>query len=477
MNHLKKALALVSAAAMCSMTACTIGSNTSYALKVDGTKVNAGIYIYYAYNAYSQAVSTLKETNEDLDETDTKALKKMTIDGKDTETWILDKTTELCQQYVAVEKKFDELGLSLTQEEKDEISSYTDSYMSYYGESMKKSGVSEDSIKAVLTSGYKSSEVFDYYYAAGGEEGKEESEYYDHYTQNNARVRILTFSKKDGNSDLLTGDDKKEFESMVEEYYERVEKCKTEDEKLDALDEIESEYEEYSSEQAEAAAAETATDEEGNLLSDTETTEDVTDTTEETTDTTESASDTDEDTAEETSDDNDDASDTESDTEEESDEESDTESSDESDSETEAETETTSPYENETVIAKVTTTTDEEGNTEAEADITYTPSKSVQSALFDETDTEYIKNGDLRLINDDETEYIILRLDIEERMTDDDLWTEDAIQNVALSIYNDEFQSKLEGWVASYETVKNKSAYRRYDPFKIDLYGSKSTNQ
>jgi hypothetical protein len=478
MKQIKKIAAGVTALAIAvSATGCTIGSNTSYVLSKDDTKVSAGVYLYYAYSAYSQAVSYLSGQDEDLDTSDVKALKALTIDGKSTETWIKDRAIELCQEYVAIENEFDELGLELSSEDSDTIDSYTESYISYYGDAFKEAGVSEESIKAVLTSSFKSSDIFDYYYAVGGEKGIEESEYYDYYTENNARVRMITFNKTDGSGEALTDTDKTDFEDMVDDYYEAVKSCKTVEEQESKMDEVESEYDAYVEKLEEEATAET--DEDGNIIETETESETEEDTTEDTSveDTTE---DTSEDTSEDVSDDtatedssedvSEDATDDTSEEDTSEDEDSEDETTVDED-ETDEETTTTSPYENETVISKYTTTTDIEGNTPDEDDITYSPAKSVQLALFDEDDDNYVDNNNLILINDDESEYLILRLDITERMTDDDLWTDDAITTVSTIVYNDEYMDTLEGLASQTGAKENKSAVKRYDVFKINLYG------
>jgi hypothetical protein len=302
---------------------------------------------------------------------------------------------------------------------------------------------------------------------------------------------MITFNKTDGSGEALTDTDKTDFEDMVDDYYEAVKACKTVEEQESKMDEVESEYDAYVEKLEEEATAET--DEDGNII-ETETeseTETETETEEDTTEDT-SEEDTTEDTSEDTSEDVSDDTATEDSSEEVSEESSEDVSEDATDDtseedtsededsedettvdedETDEETTTTSPYENETVISKYTTTTDIEGNTPDEDDITYSPAKSVQLALFDEDDDNYVDSNNLILINDDESEYLILRLDITERMTDDDLWTDDAITTVSTIVYNDEYMDTLEGLASQTGAKENKSAVKRYDVFKINLYG------
>ena len=50
------------------------------------------------------------------------------MDGVSSEEWIKNKALEYCQRYVAIEKKFDELDLSLTEEESKDVESTIDSF-------------------------------------------------------------------------------------------------------------------------------------------------------------------------------------------------------------------------------------------------------------------------------------------------------------------------------------------------------------
>lgn len=463
MNKLKRIIAGAAAICMCSFTAaCSIGDGTDYVLTVNGTKIPAGVYIYYAYSAYQEALQEISSQNSSIDTSDSKAVKKAKIDGKSTKQWVQDKATELCEQYEAIEEEFDKLKLSLTDEEKSQVKLYSDQYMENYGDALKKFGVSEDSLKKVLTSNYKTNEVFDHYYAIGGSEGVTEDELYTYYIENNARLRMITFSKTDSDGNTLKGKAKKALKKKIQEWQEKVAAEKSAEDKEDKMDEVATEYSEYVEIQSEEAAAKTtATDENGSVV--TATTRSTTTTVEATEeDETEDESETTKvkDRGKKTTTDEDSTDDA-------------VVTNEEGETET---TTTTSPYENETIVSKYTTTTDEDGNKPKSDEISYSPSKSVQMALFDKDDDDYIKTGELKLIDDDESNsyYLILRLNIEDRMTKDDLWTDDDKESCALTKYNDEFQKKLDAWVDDLDVVKNDSAYKKYDVLNIDLTGKSS---
>ena len=50
------------------------------------------------------------------------------------------------------------------------------------------------------------------------------------------------------------------------------------------------------------------------------------------------------------------------------------------------------------------------------------------------------------MVEDDNAYYIILRRDIKERMTDDDLWTEDNMNSVIYTEYQKDFEDMRDKW-------------------------------
>ena len=422
----KLAATVVAAAAAVSCVGCG-NQALAYPLTIDGVKIKAGIYIYYSYQAYTEATSTIQKQNSDLDTTDEEVVKAQTIDGKDAETWIKDRTMEYCKEFVAIQKDFDAKGL--TNQVKNYISSAWDSS----GETFEKNGIAESSVQDIFLSTYKEQELFQHYYGADGEKGVTEDELKEYYEDNDARVRYITFNLKDGNGDLLKDDGKKEMKSMVEDYLSVLKTLKDEDAINDKMDTIQEEYNAYVtsiSEEAAAATAETTADTEETV---TRAASDA-DSSDETTTTTVSGA-----------------------TEEES-------------SDTTETTTTTAPYANESIITKVSTT--DEKDKDNEDSINYTPSKKAYEAIFNDakTDVPFI-------VEDDEAYYLIVRFDITKRMTDDDLWTEDQMKAVASRKYWDNFtDDKKEMANALNIDQQSDRAIKKYDPFKLDFSSSSSSS-
>lgn len=409
-NFKRIAAAAASIAMLGSLAAC--GSNTAYAFTIDGEKVNAGIYIYYSYVSYNEAINTLTEQNSELDTTDDKLVKEQQIDGKDTLTWIQDKAATYCKEHVAVNKEFDAAGLTLSADTMTEIDTAMETFWSENKKGFEKNGVSESSVREVLEYTYKASELFKYYYNIDGKEGTTEDEVYDYYVDNTARVQYIRFDAVDGAGEKLEGSGETQFKKMVDDYLSAVEKLSDEKKIEDKMNTIKEEYSAYVtsvSEEAAAEAAATATDENGSTITTTTTTTIATTTSEgETTTTT-----------------------------------------------------TTAPYANESIVAKVTTKEDTK-----EEDLNYTPCKAVYDFVFEEA-----KTNKPEVIYDEENNayYLVVRYDIENRMTDDDLWTDDQKEGVVAAMFSDAFQDKLDTWVAALDVKTNDAAIKRYNPFDINF--------
>lgn len=445
MSIFKKVSAFLTAVGIAAaFTGC---SDTTYGLEVDGVRVPAGIYIYYANSAYGNALSMLTEENAEFDTTDIKAVKAATVEGVPTLTWIQDKATELCVNYVAVEKKFEELGLELDQESKDSIESMMEYYWAGYEESMVKNGVSEDSFRKIMTSSYKSEELFDYYYGVDGVNGVTEEELYDFYLENNIRAQYVAFSLKDGEGNMLKSDGKAKMMDMVEDYQERVEKAYKDggvEAVMTEMSVVQDEYNAYCTSISNEAAGITETTPATTTTAETTTTE--TTTTETAADSEEIATQTDENGNVMVADEGRATGTTTTETTVAADEET---------------TTSTVSYASERIVAVINEEDYEEGDT-----IPYTPTEKVYKELLNITDKDY---GKPYIVEDDEAYYLVVRYDLEERMTEEDLWNENQMYSVQVTMFNEDFDAYIKEWSDALTVTKNDAAYKRYDPFKFDF--------
>ncbi len=239
MSLIKKlsAVAVTSAMAL-SLASC--GQDTTWGAKIDDTELRAGIFIYYQSDALSGAYDYMSETDTDV--------MAITIDGMSTKDWVNDQAVKSMQEHVAVEKKFEELGLKFENNEEELAKANVEQWWEYVSEYFEGIGVSQESYLDVVINGEKKAAIFDYYYGEGGEKEVAEADIKAYLNDNFARIKYIDMPLKDGEGNLLKSEGKAEIKAMAEEYIERMSTTDV------TFEEISKEYDEYYNGLIEAAA-------------------------------------------------------------------------------------------------------------------------------------------------------------------------------------------------------------------------------
>lgn len=477
MKILKKAAAAL--LAVCTAFTCaSCGEDTANAMTVDGYDVRAGIYLYYATSAYTEAMSVLRDGGQNFDDVkETKEIKKVmqdaTIDEVDAETWIQNKAAQHCADFVQVEREFEALGLTLSGQELAAIKNETASNMNYYGDFYKSAGIGEQSVRDIVANNYKQNAIWEAYYGDEGSVGVKQEDMQDYYAENHLRLKYIEMPLKDGEGNLLKADGKKEIEKMADDFMKRLaKKDGSEAELMNEMDFLIEENANYQTSISEAAV--TTTDDEGNTIT-TATTAKVTtnekgetdttsaedgETTTETTVTTTAADDADGDTTETTT------------TVEVTTETTDTTAGADETTTTTASTTLTYSFQYEHTLQVSTTATKKADEKEADTTTTepyYTPCKAVYDWAADE-DTPLLKPEKI-LSDDEETIYIVVKLDIRERINEDDIWTDSVKESVRTEMYNDEFQDMMREKADALPAKRNEKAFKRYKVLDLDIIG------
>ena len=471
MNLFRRAAA--AGLALCTVLSCTAcGEKTANAMQVGGSDVRAGIYLYYATSAYGEAIEVLRKGGQSFDDvTESKDYKKILsqsdIDGVKADEWIQNKAAEHCETYMAIEKEFEALGLKLTGDELAAAESSAKSSMTFYKDFFHDTGIGEESVKDILLNSYKQEAVWNAYYGKDGKENIQEQVLYDHYKDNHIRIKYIEMPLKDGEGNLLKGDGKAEIEKMAQDYLKRLAKKKGEAEKMAEFDYLIEEHNNYVTSLSEAAV--TTTDENGKTIT-TPTTAKVTtvDADETTTAKPVTTAPAEDDGTEPETDENGETVEAAAAT-------TTTTATTAATTSEAAETSTTVTFggpgydtANEHVLAVSTSAKEDDADAdETETEPTYTPCEKVYNWAVDPK-TKYLEP---ELIKDDECYYVVVKLDIEDRMTDDDQWTSGAIENVRQEMYYDTFLDKLDSIAKDLPVTRNASAFRRYKVLDIDYKG------
>ena len=194
MKIVKKAVAAALAAGMI-MTAAAGCADTSWSYKDDKNTLAIGTYIYYMTGAYSYAQQTAQADVEVTTDAEgvtqpTEAVDVMSAKIKDQDDkevtgkdYMLKTAEQSSKTLLYTFKKFDELGLKLTETQQTQIDSLASQGWIYSGSSYEKLGVSESSYKlAYAEFSTKYEAVFKALYSKGGEKEVSDEELKKYYT-------------------------------------------------------------------------------------------------------------------------------------------------------------------------------------------------------------------------------------------------------------------------------------------------------
>ena len=197
MNLFKKVTAgLLAAATLVSFAGCS-GSDTTWTYKLGDYTVTSGMYVGLSLTAYQEA-----QALEGFDASKTPFDQE--LEGEDGLKWVTDEAESLARNYLAVEQKFDEMGLTVDEESQKTMDTNAEAYYNYldqvYGYADKGFGL--ESYKKLQLNQYKSSSIFNKIYGEGGSEEVKDDELKDIFYSDYAKVFYIpvttTVTAEDG---------------------------------------------------------------------------------------------------------------------------------------------------------------------------------------------------------------------------------------------------------------------------------------
>lgn len=437
MAKAKKITAALTAALLCtaSLTAC---SDTSYVMTVGDSKINAGIYIYNELTEMSYQMTMMYYQNGI-----TKDYFNQKVDGKAFDEYLSDYALTATKEYAAVVDKFNELGLTLSDEDLKSINDSISSTWDSQGEFYESEGISKESVKLALKGSKMREELFDHYYAEGGEEAVSDDEMVKYLDDNYLRYKSISFAKTKASTDSSSSATdsstdsadaaNEEAKAKRDEFLEKAQGVS-----FDDFDRIIDEYNDYVASKN-ATDSSSATDSDSSA-SDSSTTSDDTSSVAES-DTSSTASDDTSSVSDSTADSSTAASDT--------------------DSSTDSSSSANDPYANEKMMNYGTMD-------DSQKDTTNGKILKEVSGMSTDVATAY---------EDDNAYYILIKGDIKDRDTE---YAKDNHEDLLKEMKSDEFQEKLTSWVEKLDIKVNNKAIKRYTPKvvydKQTEYYSKNNN-
>lgn len=420
MAKAKKITAALTAALLCSasLTAC---SDTSYVMTAGDSKINAGIYIYNELTEMSYQMTMMYYQ---------KGIKKdyfdQKVDGKAFDEYLSDYALTATKEYAAVVDKFNELGLTLSDEDLKSINDSISSTWDSQGEFYESEGISKESVKLALKASKMKDEIFDHYYAEGGEEAVSDDDMVKYLDDNYLRYKSISFAKTSTSSDSSSSTDSstdsadsanEEAKAERDEFLEKAQGVS-----FDDFDSIIDEYNDY-------VASKNASDSSSAADSDSSAADSST-----------------------TSDD--------------------TSSVAESDTSSEASDDTSSVSDSTADSSTAASDTDSSADSSSSAPDPYANEKMMNYGTMDDSQKDTANGKILKEVSgmdtdvatayeDDNAYYILIKGDIKGRDTE---YAKDNHEDLLKEMKSDEFQEKLTGWVEKLDIKVNNKAIKRYTP-------------
>ena len=421
MAKAKKITAALTAALLCtaSLTAC---SDTSYVMTVGDSKINAGIYIYNELTEMSYQMTMMYYQ---------KGIKKdyfdQKVDGKAFDEYLSDYALTATKEYAAVVDKFNELGLTLSDEDIKSINDSISSTWDSQGEFYESEGISKESVKLALKGSKMREELFDHYYAEGGEEAVSDDEMVKYLDDNYLRYKSISFAKTTASTDSSSSATdsstdsadaaNEEAKAKRDEFLEKAQGVS-----FDDFDSIIDEYNDYVASKK-AKDSSSAADSDSSSAADSSTASDDTSSVSDI-DTSSTASD---------------------DTSSVSDSTAESSSSVDSNSSTDSSSSEPDPYANEKMM-------NYGAMDDSQKDTTNGKILKEVSGMSTDVATAY---------EDDNAYYILIKGDIKDR---DKEYAKDKHEDLLKEMKSDEFQEKLTSWVEKLDIKVNNKAIKRYTP-------------
>lgn len=219
MSRYIKAAKTIGAAVLSMSLALTAGcGDTSWGAECDGLRMPAGVYINQVLSAYSSGLNL-------LDNTEQTNVWKNTIEGQDSSVWINNEAQNNVYTYFAVEKKFEEMELSLDELMQAEIEYAVEAQWPYYQSIYEENGIGKESFRQTIQNTYKRSLLFDAIYGENGTEAVSQEELLKKFNQEYINMDRVYFSivGENGEGSLP----KEEIDKLMEKakgYQQRIEK-------------------------------------------------------------------------------------------------------------------------------------------------------------------------------------------------------------------------------------------------------------
>lgn len=242
MRMLKRFAAGVVSVAMAAvmLSGCDSGR---YVMSYGDTDVNAGIYIYNIVSELLDRQYTLYYTGSTND------IMQEKVDGKEMAVYLEENAMKKTKEYCAVVEKFEQIGLSLSDEDIKSISTSATNSYNAQKEMYDEMGISKESIKQMLRESLMKQRLFDYYYGEDGKQEPTDEDIEKYINDNYLRFKVITISKSTNSDETEKEKENKENQELADKYYSQATS-----KSFDSFDDVISDYNDYVEKQKEESS-------------------------------------------------------------------------------------------------------------------------------------------------------------------------------------------------------------------------------
>ncbi|MDQ5983302.1 MAG: hypothetical protein RUMPE_00307 [Eubacteriales bacterium SKADARSKE-1] len=217
MKKLKRIIGCILSTVFVVCTAACTNNDKTWALKYENNTLPNGVYIYFLFDAYNNAIEKLSQDGATIENIETQ-----TIEEQKAADWIQDNAIDACKNMLVVEKLFDDAKLSLTEDSTKSITEESDSFWEYSHERMEKYGISKDDFKrAYPTNTAKMKQLFDSIYGKGGSKAVSDEELLNYYKTTYVKINLFSKISNESLNDDETAQENKpaQTDEQIEEQF------------------------------------------------------------------------------------------------------------------------------------------------------------------------------------------------------------------------------------------------------------------
>lgn len=220
----KKIIACLLLAAVCLTGLCSCGE-VKYAATIGDEKLPVGPYAYYAY--YYRDTYEYQLQYYGITDFASALLQDADSEGTKLYTYITNETQNAYQSHVIIGRKFDELGLKLSDADLEAIDkTYQEDWVDYYGleafsDICKTLNMTAAEFKDLMSASYKYSAILNYYFGKGGMYEITDEQCRDKFESDYSRFKYIGMTKVDSEGNLLSTSKLVEKQNKILEAYER----------------------------------------------------------------------------------------------------------------------------------------------------------------------------------------------------------------------------------------------------------------